>query len=593
MEHPSRLTAYFERHIHPIKGGVGKTSLACATAVTLADRGQKVLLVSTDPASNLDEVLRTELGHQPAEVPDVPNLWAMNIDSEAAAREYRERMVGPYRGALPDAVVASMEEQLSGSCTVEIAAFDEFARLLGDRKATAAFDHVIFDTAPTGHTLRLLSLPSAWDGFLAKNTTGTSCLGPLAGLQAQQQLYRNTVRALAAPETTTLILVSRPEAAALAEAERTSQELAALGVNNQHLVINGVFVATDREDSIALAMEQRSRETLNDLPAGLTRLPRTTLPLMPRSLLGANALRAFIRGNSVALSVGRPQQSGALPTLDGLVDELAAAGRGVILTMGKGGVGKTTVAAAIAVALAERGFPVHLTTTDPAAHVAATVNGELPNLKISRIDPGAEMAAYTAEVMQTAGASLDEQGKALLEEDLRSPCTEEIAVFRAFAQAVAGGENGFVVLDTAPTGHTILLLDAALAYHREVTRQGGGMPESVEKLLPRLRDPSFTRVLIVTLPEATPVHEAVKLQQDLVRAGIQPFAWVVNQSLSPLRVVDQVLLARQAQEAAYIREVTERHAERVALVPWRNEAPVGLEGLRSMLASEEPLAAQA
>jgi len=575
------------------KGGVGKTSLACATAVTLADRGKKVLLVSTDPASNLDEVLRTELGHQPAEVPDVPNLWAMNIDSEAAAREYRERMVGPYRGALPDAVVASMEEQFSGSCTVEIAAFDEFARLLGDRKATAAFDHVIFDTAPTGHTLRLLSLPSAWDGFLAKNTTGTSCLGPLAGLQAQQQLYRGTVQALGDPLTTTLVLVSRPEAAALGEAERTSRELSALGVNNQHLVLNGVFVATDREDPIARAMERRSRETLNEIPSGLTCLPRTTVPLAPRSLLGADALRAFIRGEPFELSAGRPQQSAALPTLDGLVDELAAAGRGVILTMGKGGVGKTTVAAAIAVALAERGFPVHLTTTDPAAHVAATVNGELPNLKISRIDPGAEIAAYTAEVMQTAGASLDEQGKALLEEDLRSPCTEEIAVFRAFAQAVAGGENGFVVLDTAPTGHTILLLDAALAYHREVTRQGGGMPESVEKLLPRLRDPSFTRVLIVTLPEATPVHEAAKLQQDLVRAGIQPFAWVVNQSLSPLRVVDQVLLARQAQEAAYIREVTERHAERVALVPWRNEAPVGLEGLRSMLASEEPLAAQA
>lgn len=576
------------------KGGVGKTSLACTAAVALADRGRKALLVSTDPASNLDEVLGTKLGHQPTLVPGVPNLWAMNIDPEAAARDYRERMVAPYRGVLPEAAVASMEEQFSGSCTIEIAAFDEFSRLLGDRQATAEFDHVLFDTAPTGHTLRLLSLPSAWDGFMQTNTTGTSCLGPLAGLQAQQQLYRNTVRALAAPETTTLILVSHPEAAALAEAERTSQELAALGVNNQHLVINGVFVATDRDDPVARAMERRSRESLGQVPQGLLRLPRTTVSLAAHGLLGANALRAFAQGRPVEPVSERGAPAPALPLLADLVDELAQAGHGVILAMGKGGVGKTTVAAALAVALAERGFPVHLTTTDPAAHVAATVNGELPNLRVSRIDPRAETAAYTAEVMATAGADLDGQGKALLEEDLRSPCTEEIAVFRAFAQAVAGGEDGFVVLDTAPTGHTILLLDAALAYHREVTRQASGMPESVEKLLPRLRDPDFTRVLIVTLPEATPVHEAASLQQDLVRAGIHPFAWVINQSLTPLAVTDLVLRARQLREAPYIREVTDQEARRVVLVPWQTAPPVGAERLRKLLtaSSERPVRAR-
>jgi arsenite-transporting ATPase len=530
------------------KGGVGKTSLACVMAVSLADRGRKVLLVSTDPASNLDEVLGTALGHWPTPVPGVPNLWAMNIDPEAAARDYRERMVAPYRGVLPEAALASMEEQFSGSCTIEIAAFDEFSRLLGDRQATAEFDHVVFDTAPTGHTLRLLSLPSAWDGFMQTNTTGTSCLGPLAGLQAQRQLYRDTVRVLAAPETTTLVLVSRPEAAALTEAERTSQELAALGVNNQHLVINGVFLATDRDDPLAQAMERRSREALGQVPQGLLHLPRTTVPLAPHGLLGATALRAFAQGRAGESISERGTAAPELPTLAALVDELAEAGHGVILAMGKGGVGKTTAAAAIAVALAERGFPVHLTTTDPAAHVAATINGDLPNLRVSRIDPQAETAGYTAEVMATAGASLDESGKALLEEDLRSPCTKEIAVFRAFAQAVAGVKDGFVVLDTAPTGHTILLLDAALAYHREVTRQASGMPESVENLLPRLRDPDFTRVLIVTLPEATPVHEAASLQQDLVRAGIQPFAWVINQCLTPLAVTDPVLHTRQTRE---------------------------------------------
>jgi arsenite/tail-anchored protein-transporting ATPase len=565
------------------KGGVGKTSLACASAVRLADTGKKVLLISTDPASNLDEVLGVKLGNSPTRVPALANLWAMNIDPEASAHAYKERMVAPYRGVLPDAAVASIEEQFSGSCTLEIAAFDEFARLLGDRSATKQFDHVLFDTAPTGHTLRLLSLPSAWDGFLAANTTGTSCLGPLAGLQAQQKLYADTVNALADPRATTLVLVARPEASALREAERTSGELAHLGVRNQHLVLNGVFRPTDPHDPVASAMSERADKALSLLPGGLAALPRTLVPLAPRGLLGIDALRAFGSEMSMPVPSSQKEAAPALPGLANLIEDLARPGRGVILTMGKGGVGKTTVAAAIAVALADRGLPVNLTTTDPAAHVAATVNGDLSNLTVSRIDPKAETEAYAAGVMTTAGKDLDAQGEAMLQEDLRSPCTEEIAVFRAFAAAVEKGSHGYVVLDTAPTGHTILLLDSALAYHRELSRQSSGVPEGVEKLLPRLRDPNYTRVLIVTLPEATPVHEAAKLQSDLKRAGITPFAWVVNQSLAPLEVTDPVLQARRAQESVYIREVTDRLARRVALVPWQIDLPVGLEGLRSLL----------
>lgn len=571
------------------KGGVGKTSLACASAVALADRGKRVLLVSTDPASNLDEVLGITLGQTPTAVPDVPNLWALNIEPETAAREYRERMVGPYRGILPDAAIVSMEEQFSGSCTLEIAAFDEFARLLGDPQSTTSFDHVIFDTAPTGHTLRLLSLPSAWDGFMSNNTTGTSCLGPLAGLQAQQQLYKDTVHALSDANTTTLVLVTRPEAAAMREAQRTSGELAHLGVANQHLVINGVFVASAANDLIATTLARRGREAMTNVPVELARLPRTIVPLAPSGLLGPNALRNIGNGSMTAMAdESGPAYDGDLPTLSRLVDEIAAGGRGVILTMGKGGVGKTTVAAAVAVALAGRGFPVHLSTTDPAAHVAATINGELPNLRVSRIDATAETAAYSTEVLNTAGANLDSQGKALLEEDLRSPCTEEIAVFRAFARAVDGGKDGFVVLDTAPTGHTILLLDAALAYHREVTRQASGMPPEVEFLLPRLRDPKLTRVLLITLPEATPVHEAAKLQEDLERAGIRPFAWVINQSLTPLTLRDPILVARQRQERPFIEEVTRELAQRVALIPWLREAPAGVKNLQAMMHVSEP-----
>ncbi|TWU03501.1 arsenical pump-driving ATPase [Neorhodopirellula pilleata] len=570
------------------KGGVGKTSMACATAVQLADRGRRVLLVSTDPASNLDEVLGTSLGNRPTPVNSVPGLFALNLDPEAAAAEYRERMVGPYRGVLPDAAVRSMEEQLSGSCTIEIAAFDEFAKLLGDKDATADFDHVIFDTAPTGHTLRLLTLPSAWSGYIEQNTTGTSCLGPLAGLQAQAAVYQKTVEALADAEATTLVLVTRAEPSAFREADRTSAELRHLGVNNQHLIINGVFTAESTSDPIATAMQQRAEQAIEGMPESLRGLKQSVIPLTGDGLMGVESLR----------TIGSDQHP-VLPTLDQmtsiesypaglgeLMDDLSSQRHGVILTMGKGGVGKTTIAAAVAVALADRGFKVHLSTTDPAAHVAATMAADqLVGLTVGRIDPVQETADYRDEVMRTAGADLDEDGRALLEEDLRSPCTEEIAVFRAFAKAVSEGTDRFVVLDTAPTGHTILLLDSALAYHREVTRQASQMPDAVENLLPRLRDPDFTRVLVVTLPEATPVHEAAKLQQDLRRAEIEPYAWVINQSLVPLDVSNRTLRHRQNNESPFLDEVTKTLASRVALVAWQTEPPTGLTGLRRITAN--------
>jgi arsenite/tail-anchored protein-transporting ATPase len=567
------------------KGGVGKTSLACATAVSLADSGRRVLLVSTDPASNLDEVLGLRLSSRPTAVPGASRLSALNIDPEAAAREYRERVVGPVRGVLPDSTVARIEEQLSGACTVEIAAFDRFTALLADARTSAAFDHVIFDTAPTGHTLRLLKLPAAWTGFIDTNTTGTSCLGPLAGLQGKVELYRESLHTLGDPEVTTILLVTRPERTAFDEAARTSGELAALGVANQRLLVNGVFEARDRSDAVACALEARGRGALADLPPALAPLPRTDVPLFAAAPLGLQALRQVFGGQPWQ---DAPPEPGARPvwiaagTVAGLVDEIARAGRGVILTMGKGGVGKTTTAAAIAVDLAARGHEVFISTTDPAAHVAAAIGSSVPRLHVSRIDPAAETRAYTEEVLAAAAPTLDARGRDLLEEDLRSPCTEEIAVFRAFARAVARGTDGFVVLDTAPTGHTLLLLDAAEAYHREVSRTQHGVPDEVRQLLPRLRDPALTKVLLVTLPEATPVHEAAELQEDLRRAGIEPFAWIVNQSFAGEGITDPVLQERGRREAPYLAEVREGLARRVAWVPWYADVPTGAARLLAL-----------
>ncbi len=559
------------------KGGVGKTSIACAAAVGLAEAGERVLLVSTDPASNLDEVLATQLGVQPTAVTGITGLFAMNVDPEEAARQYRERVVGPYRQLLPESAVRNIEEQLSGACTLEIAAFDEFAKLLGDPQTTAEFDHVIFDTAPTGHTLRLLQLPAAWSGFIETNTGGTSCLGPMAGLQAQRELYASTVRALADGAHTTVFLVARPEHSALLEAERTRNELEALGLKNQRLIVNGVFRARGNDDAIACALELGGREALAAIPAGLKQLPRVEVPLVPSVLLGIDALHRLAAGDYNGADTGScPSPSQSLPgPLSDLLTELARRGKGVIMTMGKGGVGKTTVAAYIAAQLAGLGHRVHLTTTDPAGHITPALRDTVSGLEVSRIDPVAETAAYTQEVLAESGQGLDEKGLALLEEDLRSPCTEEIAVFRAFARRVDEGNQGFVVIDTAPTGHTLLLLDAANAYHRDVQRNLSYIPDCVRRLLPQLRDPEFTKILIVTLPEATPVHEAARLQDDLRRAGITPFAWIINQSVYAAGTRDPVLAKRGALETRYIAEAQHKLANRTALIPWQAEGRIG------------------
>jgi len=528
-------------------------------------------------------VLGTALGSEPTAIGAVAGLWGLNIDPEQAAYAYRERVVGPYRGVLPMAAITSMEEQLSGACTVEIAAFDEFSKLLGDKNATARFEHIVFDTAPTGHTLRLLELPAAWTDFIDSNVGGTSCLGPLSGLAEQKELYAASGKALRDPMQTTLVLVARPERSSLAEADRTRGELAALGVCNVQLIVNGVFKASDRSDSVANAMDARGRDALAELPSGLQSLMKTFVPLLPFGVLGVEALRAVggvteaghvamassdVAVNEVAHEVANELTNAS--SLETLVDDLAKRGKGVVMTMGKGGVGKTTIAARIARALAFRGHDVTLTTTDPAAHVQAAVQelgGSHGCLRVTRIDPIVETKKYSEDMMLEAGSGLDAQGKALLQEDLRSPCTEEIAVFRAFSDTVAQGESRFVVIDTAPTGHTLLLLDAAESYHREVLKKKTASPQAVQSLLPRLRDAAFTSVLLVTLPEATPIHEAMQLEEDLIRAQIKPLAWVVNQSLVPLTIKDPLLASRRLLEVAYLREITD-HAARVVLEAW-------------------------
>ncbi len=563
------------------KGGVGKTTIAAATAIHLADAGRRVLLVSTDPASNLGDILGVSAGEEPTEVPEVANLWVANLDPEEAAASYRRRVIDPYRGAIPEEEVRTLEEQLSGQCTVEVAAFDEFTRLMV-RPPEPGFDTVIFDTAPTGHALRLLSLPGAWTSYLEDAPGGASCLGPLSGLEAQREQYRQAVTALADPDQTLVVLVSRPDAGPLREAGRTADELGALGIRNLRLIVNGVVTDPLAGDALAEALARRQREAIASAPESLAGLERTSVPLRAGDLVGVEALRALVEERAPTSSVRSESPSPpTLPGLDALVDELARSDHAAILVMGKGGVGKTTIAAAIALGLSRRGRVVELTTTDPAGRWEDVLGGEDPTgLVVSSIDPAAEVASYVADHL-AAARKLHPERLALIEEDLRSPCTEELAVFRAFARALGRGRSRFVVLDTAPTGHTLLLLDTTGAYHRDVMRTAASVPGRIITPLMWLQDPESTRVVIVTLPESTPVQEAERLQTDLRRAGIEPFGWVVNASMLAGGTQDPVLQARAALEGGHIARVKEI-AARAWIVPWTAATPRGVQELSAL-----------
>ncbi|ACH63398.1 arsenical pump-driving ATPase [Aliivibrio fischeri MJ11] len=563
------------------KGGVGKTSHACASALALAESGKKVLIVSTDPASNVGQVFDTEIGEYITAINHVENLFGMEIDPQAAAQNYRERIVGPIRGKLPDLIVKNIEEQLSGACTTEVAAFDEFTSLLTDESLQSDFDHIVFDTAPTGHTIRLLQLPGAWNEFLEHGQGDASCLGPLAGLEKQRVKYANAIAVLSDESKTRLILVARAQSATIKEAAKTHIELSDLGLKGQHLVLNGLFpVAESSGDELALAIIEREQKIIEDLPRSLAKLPLTQVPLLSSNVVGLDSLRVLLEAqpivtrsvNSTAINVDK------YDSLSVMIDELAKQKHGLIMLMGKGGVGKTTMAAAIASKLAEQGLDVHLTTSDPAAHLQFTLNSEDTKFTVSKIDPAAETTRYREAILKEKGASLDEDGRKLLEEDLRSPCTEEIAVFQAFSEVIKQADKKFVIMDTAPTGHTLLLLDATGAYHKEMTRQN----QNVATPLVMLQNSDVTKVIITTLAEPTPVQEAYALQQDLQRANINPWGWIINNSLVQSDINAPLLKERAASQQPLIDKVINEYSSRTAVVALQKKEPVGVLALNAL-----------
>jgi len=551
------------------KGGVGKTSIACATAVGLADSGKNILLISTDPASNLQDVFHQSLHGQGTPIAEVPNLTVVNLDPEEAAANYRESVIAPYRGKLPESVINNMEEQLSGSCTVEIAAFNEFSDFITDKAKQKEYDHIIFDTAPTGHTLRMLQLPSAWSTFISESTNGASCLGQLSGLEARKEIYKQAVQTLADKRATLLVLVSRPDVSAIKEAARSSSELQGIGIENQLLIINGVLQQQDKEDDISIKIQRRQQSALQGMPLELSKYPVYRVPLRSYNLSDITNIRQLLSGDSLSAVKDYPSPE-IENSLDDLINDLYSTGKKVVFTMGKGGVGKTTIATNIALGLKKLGAKVHLTTTDPANHLNYNFAVKA-GITVSKIDEATVLESYKNEVRAKARENnMSPTDMEYIEEDLRSPCTQEIAVFKAFADIVEKADKGIVVIDTAPTGHTLLLLDATESYHKEVERTQGEVSGAVANLLPRLRNPKETEVVVVTLPEATPVLEAERLQKELLRAGIHNKWWVVNACLSLTNTQNPFLQAKAQSELIWIEKVKQLSNKNTALIEWKD-----------------------
>jgi len=583
------------------KGGVGKTTMACATAIHYATKGKKTLIVTTDPASNLADVFEREIGHKITPIKGVPNLSAMEIDPDEATREYKERIIGPFREVMPEDVIVSMEENLSGPCTTEMASFDRFI----DFMETDEYDVIVFDTAPTGHTIRLLELPVDWSKHIEESAKGSgqTCLGPVQSIQGSKEKYDRATALLRNPDRTTFIFVMRPEELSLYETLRAAKELETIGIKSGDLIINGILPEEVCEMEFFRRKWERQQEIMKETEKAVEK-PKRYMLLRDSEVKGVNPLK----GVAEELFNGkRPEHShaGAVPEEPGFTIEkpdidslwLPQEGTKALFFTGKGGVGKTTISCIAAVYASQKGFKTLLITTDPAAHIGEVLDVKVgsepveiaPNLHAVMVDQETAFREYKKGILDDARGKYSEDMLATMEEELNSPCTEEMAAFDKFVQFIEGREYDVVVFDTAPTGHTLRLLDLPFDYAKQVEMMvcGDEAKEAAQnrfrEIINILRDGERTIFNLVLYPESTPIMESYRAMLDLKEAGIETQLVVANMILPEEVCVNDFFRNRRAMQMKYLEEIRDRFNLPILIFPLFEEEPRGLDDLGKSL----------
>jgi arsenite-transporting ATPase len=596
------------------KGGVGKTSMACAHAVRYADAGKRTLIVTTDPASNLADVFEQEIGHQVTPITGVPNLSAMEIDPDTATQEYIDRAMAPIRAAFPPQIVEVMEEQMSGPCTAEVAAFDRFTDFL-DVPANdgVTFDIVIFDTAPTGHTIRLLELPAEWSESIdaASAGSGQTCLGPAAAIQDAKHKYERALAAMRQSEQTNFVFVLHPEAISIKETRHAIDELTKLEIQNFSLIINGIIPHEGTRSPLFAARAEMQARYLVQIEFNFP-YPKQRMTLLADEIKGVNRLRQVGRIFFDAEQTSSLEEAASVPvqaeivvsSLDDARARLTPNGRRrTVFFAGKGGVGKTVASCISAVWLAGQGFRTLLLTTDPAAHLGdvlefpvgdeiTPITGQ-PKLWAVNIDPKAAAETYKKRILEDARQrGRPESAIKMMEEELNSPCTEEMAAFDKFIEYASQEEWDSVIFDTAPTGHTLRLLELPVDWSKQIdvkvfasvegTAADDVAKERFGKVIEMMSDPEQSTFAFVMYPESTPILEAWRAAQELGTVGVHPGLVVANMVIPPEQTTTPFVQSRRVMQEKYLKEIMQRFDVPLVQIPLLPQEIKGLKMLTEL-----------
>jgi len=585
------------------KGGVGKTTMACATAIHYASQDKKTLIVTTDPASNLADVFEQEIGHKIAQIKGLKNLFAMEIDPDVATEEYKERIIGPFREVMPADVIASLEENLSGPCTTEMASFDRFI----DFMEGSEYDIIVFDTAPTGHTIRLLELPVDWSRHIEQSAKGSgqTCLGPVQTIQDSKEKYDRATALLKDTSRTTFIFVMRPEALSLYETLRASKELETIGIRSGRIIINGILPEMVCEVEFFKKKFDSQQQVIRETKEAINK-PIQYMLLRDNEVKGTfgltNVASELFDGTrpSTTSDTGVPMLREAAvtpPDINKLFLPDTAKGTKAIFFTGKGGVGKTSISCVAAVYIANKGFKTLIVTTDPAAHLGEVfgvrVGSEpariMDNLFAVMIDQEQAFKEYKERTLSEARGKYSEDMVAAMEEELNSPCTEEMAAFDKFVRFIEGKEYDVVVFDTAPTGHTLRLLDLPFDYAKQVelmvsTCDSASVKRETQnrfrEIISLLRDRDRAVFTFVLYPESTPIMESYRAMQDLKEAGIETQLVVANLVLPEEVCVNDFFRNRRRMQMKYLQVINEKFGLPVLRFPMMQDEIRGLERLK-------------